>query len=630
VNCVPLHSPGDTTVFERHLLKGIVNIGVKYFTNGSSLLILTADAWCNNTLQNRLQDSVFRDIHAVTNWPVLAFNTNSSASVTGKTATKHDAVILLLNEDDTSYEDDVLERMLRTLSTYWFWNPRARYVIASTAAPSSTHGQHEAAVSVLNHSYGFGILNVIFLVKEPVERNNSKTISEPLAIDIFTLPQHGLEKNGSGIFDVTFLDRWVSQEGRTDAGFSSNVCLFRSQPITDMRGRTVKMFYMEWPPFVMSSHKSDSAIPMLYDEGLEVRLIKTVAEHTNFTLVLRIPKPGLKAEGVFGAQWLKADRSDSLDATWTHSTGAVAWFVPREREIPRWQRLIKIFNPSFWLLVFFVYLLSSLIFWVLGNIQSRDKETASFRNVILIFMNTLCMTLSVSVSKKPKQLRSQMLFLLCSLYCMQINNAYQSSLIAFLTNPGHLQPINDIDSLLESGVELGIQSGLQNSFNDTSDPRNKHILKSHIECNAGNIDKCLKRMAYEGDLAVAGGRRGIEFLAHTKYKKNGRPLYLPFEDNILDGYLVIYLRKGSILLERINSIVLRLQNAGIIDKWVNDIRRKFSQHFDKALFEDELCVLTLAHLEGAFYLLFFGIFVSVTVWLLEIIHHFFGHRFRKE
>jgi len=93
--------------------------------------------------------------------------------------------------------------------------------------------------------------------------------------------------------------------------------------------------------------------------------------------------------------------------------------------------------------------------------------------------------------------------------------------------------------------------------------------------------------------------------------------------------MVIYVVRGSLLLERINSIVLRLQNAGIIDKWVSDIRRKFGKHFDNALLEDGFCVLTLAHLEGAFYLLLLGMLFSITVWFLEIIHYFFGHRFVK-
>lgn len=626
---VLLQAPGDTTFFERHLLKGIVNISVTYFTSSSPLVILTADAWHNSKLQNKLGDSLFRDIHAVTNGPVLTLGTNRRAPITGKTIGKYGAVIFLLNEEDARYEEYILPRMLSTLSECSFWNPRARYVVVSTAAPTSRHGQHEIVVSILKYFPAFYILNVILLIQEPVQRNNSEISSESLAIDIFTVPQHSPARTVSDRLDFTFVDRWVSEEGRRYAGFRKNAILFRSQPITDMRGRNVTLDYCEWHPLVISSNRNDSAMSTQYLEGIDIRLLKTVAEHTNFTFKFQRFENNVIGHGLFGALWLKTEQLLDSDATWTHFTGAVTWFVPRERAIPRWQSLIKIFTPGFWLVVFLAYAFGSIIFWILGNTHPGEKETASFRNIILIFMNTLGMMVSESVAKKPKHIRSQIFFFLWFLHCMQINNAYQSSLIGFLTNPGLLPRINDLDDLLESGLELGIQTGMEEYFSDASDPRNKRILKSYTECKDKNIDLCLNRMAYEGDLAVLGGRVGLEFLAHTKYRKDGKPLFVPFNDNVQQGHMVIYLRKGSILLERINSIVLRLQNAGIIDKWVQDIRRKFGKHFDDALLEDEFFVLTLAHLEGAFYLLLLGMLFSITVWFVEIIRHFFGHRFIK-
>jgi len=626
---VLLKAPGDTTFFERHLLNGIVNISVTYFTSSSPLVILTADAWHKNTLQNKLGDSLFRDIHAVTNSPVLTFSANRHAPITTKTIGKYGAVILLLNEEDASYDEDILQSMLSALSKHSFWNPRARYVVVSTAAPTSRHGQHAKVVSILKCFSAEDILNVILLIQEPVQRNNSEISSEPLAIDIFTVSRHSPARIVSEMLDYPFVDRWVTEEGRTCAKFRNNAILFRSQQITNMRGRNVIMNYAEWHPLVISSDRNDSAMSTQYLEGIEIRLMKTVAEHSNFTIDLQRFKYGATGDGIFGAVRFQTRLLRDFDATWTHFTGAAAWFVPSERPIPLWQSLIKIFSPRFWLLVFLAYVSGSLIFWVLGNTHPGEKETASFRNIFLIFINTLGMMVSASVYKKPKHARSQIFFLLWFLHCMQINNAYQSSLIGFLTNPGFLPRIKDLDHLLESGVELGIQYDMKIYFSDASDPRNKRILESYIECNYKNFDACLKRMAYEGNLAVAGGRVGLEFLAHTKYMKDGKPLYMPFKDNIQKGHMVIYLKKGSILLERINSIVLRLQNAGIIDKWVDDIRRKFGKHFDNVLLKDEFCVLTLAHFEGAFYLLLMGMLFSITVWFLEIIYHFFGHRFIK-
>jgi len=125
-----------------------------------------------------------------------------------------------------------------------------------------------------------------------------------------------------------------------------------------------------------------------------------------------------------------------------------------------------------------------------------------------------------------------------SFYCLQIDIAYQSSLIGFLTNPGHLPRINNIDDLLESGI--------QTYFNDTSDQHNKRILKSYIICDPQNIDICLTRMAYKQNMALAAGRIGVEFLSYTKYMKNGKPLYVPFKDSIQKGYIFMYFNKNSV------------------------------------------------------------------------------------
>jgi hypothetical protein len=547
-------------------------------------------------------------------------------NITGHTAVKPGVVILILNEDEPRSEN-LLHCMLVSLSASPFRNTRARYVIASTAVPSSTRDQHVIALTALNVSLSLDILDAIFLISEAVRKDRTEVSIKAQAIDVFTWFPFGSKSSGTDDLDVTFLDRWEKETEESDGFFKKNVNLFPRKSITNLRGRNVTMVYASWPPLVMSSDSNATASP---DEGLEIRIIKTVAETTKFNLVLRRPEDRVKFHGYFGAQWLDPELLLAFDGSWTYFTGAYTWFVPNEKDVPRWQSLIRIFNPSFWLLVLLIYVLGSFIFWALASTQWSDRETASFSNIILIFMNSLSMLLSESVYKKPKRAQSQLFFLLWSFYCLQINNVYQSSLIGFLTNPGHLPRINDLDGLLESGIELGIQSGLKYYLNDTSDPRNKRILKSNIECDFNSSLMCLDRMAYKGDFAVAGGRNGLEFLSHIKYMKNGKPLYVPLKDNIKQGYMVIYLRKGNVLLKRIDSIVLRLQNAGLIDKWINDIRRKFGKHFGNVPNNDGFCALTMSHLEGAYSLLLLGMLLSIMTWFIEIIHYSVCYRVRKD
>ncbi|KDR20525.1 hypothetical protein L798_05493 [Zootermopsis nevadensis] len=609
----------DTNDFEKHLLKGIVNIGIAYLKNYSPLAIVTADTWCNKTLHSKLGEAVLRELQDTGNLPVVVLGNDRTARPTRKSTTKPGSVILLLNDGDSGNEDLVLHSMLQTLSTSPSWNPRARFIIVSTAIPSSTLGQLKIVRSALNHSFLINILDAIFMTPAP---GFSETSSGPPAIEILTCFPYGSNRNCSDNVDVTLLDRWEEEEveeGIRDARFRNNVNLFPSKSITNLRGCKVAMAYLQWAPMVMSSDGNTST--EFFDEGLEVRIMKTVAEKTNFTLELRIAENNIKVHGYFAAQWLKPELLGAQDATRPHFTGAFTWFVPGERKIPRWKSLIRIFNPTFWLLVLLLYVLGSVTFWALARIPTNGEDAAAFSDVILIFMHTLSMILSESVYKKPKHTKCQMYFLLWAFYCLQINIAYQSSLIGFLANPGKEPRINNLDDLLESGIELGIQSGLETFFNDTSDPRNKRILKSYIRCDSKNIDVCLKRMAYKRNLAVAGGRIGIEFSAYTKYLKNGKPLYVPFKDNIQQGHMVMYLTKNSVLRQRIDSIVLRLQHSGLVEKWVHDLRRKFGKHFNKAPRKNGFCVLSLEHLEGAFYLLFLGLLTGLMTCFLEIIYN---------
>jgi hypothetical protein len=588
------------------------------------MAVLAVDTWHSSKIQDRLGDAVLRELHDVSNWPIMTFGSNRNMhNITGNTATKPDVVIIILSEG-TLRSEDVLSPMLTSLSSSSSWNSLARYVIVSTAVPATTRDQHMNALTALNISLFSNILDVIFLIAEPVHDDRTHGTLEAPAVDIFTWFPFGSKSTGSSSSNVTYLDRWVETgEGRVGV-FRKNADLFPPKPLTNMGGRNVSMAYGLWPPLVMTSDRNANARP---DEGLEIRIMKTVAESTNFSLVLWRPKDRVRVHGYFGAQWLNPDLQLPLQGTWPHFSGAFAWFVPTERQIPRWQSLIRIFNPSFWLLVFLVYILGSLTFLALASTRRADRETASFSNKVLIFMNSFSMLLSGSVYKKPKRTQSQLFFVLWSFYCFQINNAYQSSLIGFLTNPGHLPSINDLDDLLESGIELGIQSGFTYYFNDTSDRRNRRILKSHIECDLVTSHMCLDRMAYKGDLAVAAGRKGLEFLSGIKYMKNGKPMYVPLRDNIREGHMVIYMRKGNVLLNRIDSVVLRLQRAGLIDKWFNDIKRKFGKHFDRVPVQNGLCVLSMSHLQGAYSLLLVGVLLGLTTWFLEIIFHSTLHRF---
>lgn len=80
--------------------------------------------------------------------------------------------------------------------------------------------------------------------------------------------------------------------------------------------------------------------------------------------------------------------------------------------------------------------------------------------------------------------------------------------------------------------------------------------------------------------------------------------------------VVIYTRKNFYLLEAMNEKIEIFKSAGLIEFWLfKDIDKRFLN--EKEIIHPK--VLTLQHLSGCFWLLVFGIFLSISVLIIEFV-----------
>ena len=85
----------------------------------------------------------------------------------------------------------------------------------------------------------------------------------------------------------------------------------------------------------------------------------------------------------------------------------------------------------------------------------------------------------------------------------------------------------------------------------------------------------------------------------------------------------LLLQKGSYFLDVINNIIIRLVEAGLPDKFLNDFLHTEQHHFaSKAVeyLDSGYITMTLSHLQSAFILLFLGICLSLFTFVIEILH----------
>lgn len=81
----------------------------------------------------------------------------------------------------------------------------------------------------------------------------------------------------------------------------------------------------------------------------------------------------------------------------------------------------------------------------------------------------------------------------------------------------------------------------------------------------------------------------------------------------------IYGKKGAIYLKFLDKIQLRVRESGLFSKWQEDMTgaHKYKKH-RRVNYENEVLPLTLEELSGSFYILIFGLSLSMLVYCFEI------------
>ncbi|KAJ9584515.1 hypothetical protein L9F63_021125 [Diploptera punctata] len=588
-------------------MDAISYISDNYLPKNLPLIVLTVDIinqtklpykFILNQSSNSLLPMSFEDGQRL----MLTYGVNKTLD--NITENKPGSAILFLNYEDSKKQTYLLEVML-DLMKKGSWNPRARYVIVSTAVLSNESLRNDFVNLILSIASNRFIYNIVVLI--PKTNSESNVIE---ALDIYTwFPYTSEQQCGKHVSQAVMLKSFLSSRK-----LLNNTNLFPSKDSSNYNKCHVTFNVRQRPPLTI---RSNTAIVDYY-EGLEIRILQTVSQLINFKIVYI--ESLNEAEAFFGKDWINPERISSYDTTWTHYKDAITCFVPREREVPRWESIFKVFVPIIWTFLVLSYVTTSLTFWLIGNCcREHRKEHKSYTGIVGILMNSLSILLSVSVFVKPRSAIGQIFFITWVMFCLVISSAYQSFLIGYLTNPGYLPSIQNLNDLVDSGINFGVTKGSVDILKDImSNPDIEHILSSYSPCHSQNLTHCLDRMSYVNDFALLAGRARTEFMAYVNYTHNGKTLFVSFHDNLIEGYMSFIFQKGHLLLERFSMTIMRLQSAGIIDRWIVELRLKYGKWFNKELSEKDFNVLSMSHVQGAFYLLLLGIILSTVCFLLEV------------
>jgi hypothetical protein len=358
--------------------------------------------------------------------------------------------------------------------------------------------------------------------------------------------------------------------------------------------------------------------------GLEIEYLRLLQHALNFSVTYRTPGPGSSLDRHFEmVQDLHVGMSDVIlgdfplhlhlmqlaDPTVPYLDSTLKWFVPCARQASRMETVMRIYTTSVWAALGGVLLLASGCTWWWGR---RSQHPPSFSHVL---QDVWALTLGVSVTQLPRDFGLRILFSLLIWCFLAISTVFQTLFTSVLVDPGLNMQITTFEELQQSGLKYCIFPDIERYINESG----PYLADLELH-KVRNLDmlECIRRVLLSDDMATVTFAYLTEYLALAELGTRNKICSL--EENVFQMSYTMYVTKGSPLLNKFNKVIRSMLEAGVMQKLWLDIKEEVSQNGLKDTYSVEaFVVLSLSHLQLAFYLLVMGHTASCVVFLVELV-----------
>ncbi|PSN30579.1 Ionotropic receptor 910 [Blattella germanica] len=584
-----LLAPTEDSYIEKHVFECILHISKTHIEKEKPLLVLTH----NNTFQSQnksLQyDKITQILHNEFQYPIISFGVNNI--IRNYREIKPNSNVVIYPPIET--ERKVVRELLRKLK--FFPNAKGKYIIAATRLYNNVEDRIKVSRFLIQSVFKLNVIHIIALV--PYKTDNQSH----LLIDVFTWNPNEQKNICYEIIDkVKLIDVWNTHTKR----LLYNENLFPTLPKIHMRECRVHVKSGFNFPFIIRDKHGVIT-------GSMMNIIRIIHEDMRCRVVL-----GNYVENehiAFPFVYSPLNRISECSLTYPHFRQDVTWFVPPGLEYPRWQSLVRSLSPVVWALILLIFVIGSYVIKLLGNYESEQNANVT---AILTALQTY---LGSEASDRFKGPLAVSFFSIWLFYWLIINTAYQSAMFGLLVNPGQMPPVKTFKELKESGLQMKKAITFDSLMNSTS---NLFLLRDEVvnyePCTA---DKCYINLTKYRNIAVFDTAVRGNLYKKFKLDERGRYQLYPLDENIASVHIGIAIRKLScILYNKLEKTLRRLNTAGFINKWNEDIimgwRYDNEQYFDSG---GVAFAFTLSHVQGTFYLLLIGLMLALIAFIIETV-----------
>jgi hypothetical protein len=562
---------------------------------------------------------------------------------------KHGSYILL-SSSECEPETKIVKRIkeqLNRLSTDPGWNPRARFAVILMKMCFSCDAE-KLSRNIMETLWYRKVVNAIILVPLPQDVTIRRTVHinyvvKAPVLGIYTWFPFQRANQCSKVHKAVLLDVWKM---KGNGSFMKNSALFTKKISNNLYGCELRVSSTVPDAYSIRGtvQQSGNDTNITYDGGWEIKLIDVITEKMNMKTTFLNPSEdfhqiydeyknftGYTAHLIFDEADVALSTifrtlapTSLTDFTTSYYQLKWVWFVPCPVKYPRWNSIFRIFSVSLWLTIFLSALLANFILVFLAKFDG--KENSSFRRFANAITNVWAVILGVSVPLMPRTTPLRMFFFSWVCYSLAMNTVFQAYLTTFLIDPGLEKSITSTEEVFTSGTKYGfIPYIFDGTFKDSTNSESMKILENRVDCT--NMELCLCWTAKYRNISVISVDIIVDYLYYSSQFSDeyGNHQVCRIKDNpVLLTDIVMLLQKGSPLLERVNEIIDRVLESGILNHWFKDsieaqvIMKSVSN--STTTLADEFYELNTKHMQSAFYLLFFGEGLGLISLLMELLY----------
>ncbi|XP_063853858.1 ionotropic receptor 21a-like [Scylla paramamosain] len=255
---------------------------------------------------------------------------------------------------------------------------------------------------------------------------------------------------------VRLVERWRKGEAQWGAN------LFPDK-LNNFGGNELRALTFHYPPSIVESKAAEGTQKF---DGVEIRLMETLAEALNFRLNLANPSDGRMWYGIFddlqhrrafmGAAnfFVTTSALQVVDMTVQHDVEPGCFITPLPAPLPRLVALVYPFTPTVWLVTVASLVCGTLMLYGV----SLAAHHLSRRNLWspLTYADSLLygvgIFVAVGMPNVPRGNATRSYFIMWVWYGLLLTAVYRSSLTAFLTIPLAQTPIDTLHQLEASDI----------------------------------------------------------------------------------------------------------------------------------------------------------------------------------